>query len=162
MEKVDLEYQHIANITPIKNIVLCKNKASAEYFIEHVYKHFIDCVVASADKVFPLNTALNDKVFDALQNDATINLIVINADGMNELRVETQKILLLDDIFLSAWRPLPYRLKITPQETALLISAFCKQTPQIKGETNITEIFNKQKPSRVNDDQSNWIKGLFV
>ena len=162
MQKVDLEYQHIANITPIKNIVICKNKESTEYFLENVYQHFIDCIVVSADKTYPLNPSLNSKVFDALENDNTLNLIVINADSINNLNVKTQKILLLDDIFLSAWRPLPYRLKITPQETALLISSFCKQTPQIKGETNVTEIFNKQKPSRVDDEQTNWIKGLFV
>ena len=78
MQKVDLEYQHIANITPIKNIVICKNKESTEYFLENVYQHFIDCIVVSADKTYPLNPSLNSKVFDALENDNTLNLIVIN------------------------------------------------------------------------------------
>ena len=70
MQKVDLEYQHIANITPIKNIVICKNKESTEYFLENVYQHFIDCIVVSADKTYPLNPSLNSKVFDALENDS--------------------------------------------------------------------------------------------
>ena len=63
MQKVDLEYQHIANITPIKNIVLCKNKESARHFLDYVYDHFIDCIVASADCEYPKNSALKDKVF---------------------------------------------------------------------------------------------------
>ena len=42
MQKVDLEYQHIANITPIKNIVICKNKESTEYFLENVYQIFCE------------------------------------------------------------------------------------------------------------------------
>tara|TARA_A100001388_G_C28757590_1_gene495851 strand:+ start:1436 stop:1924 length:489 start_codon:yes stop_codon:yes gene_type:complete len=162
MQKVDLEYQHIANITPIKNIVLCKNKESAKHFLDYVYNHFIDCIVASADCEYPKNSALKDKVFFELRTNPKINLIVVNADALNNYKIKTQKILVLDDLFQSSFRPLPYKIKFSPQQIAVVLNSFCKQDSAIKNETNITEIFKNQKPSQVDDDEINWIKGLYT
>ena len=161
MQKVDLEYQHIASITPIKNIVLCKNEQSARHFLDHVYDHFIDCIVVSADGVYPKNTSLRNKVIFELSTNVKINLIVINADGLNKFKIKTDKILILDDLFLSAWKPLPYRIKYTPQQIAVTMSSFCKQSGAINNETNVSEIFLNQKPSKVDDKEINWIKGLY-
>jgi len=161
MQKVDSEFQQVANITPIKNIVLCKNESSAKHYLDYIYDHNIDVIVASMDGVYPKNKILKDQVDFKLKTDSKLNVILINADSINELKIRTDRILVLDDLFLSAWKPKPYRFKFSPQQVAFLISAFCKQQSYIKNETNVTEIFQNQKPSTVSDKETDWIKGLY-
>jgi hypothetical protein len=84
----------------IDKVVLLPSKKAAEVFLQKIHPFFVDCIVASADRQHPLNRELNAAVFQLLETDPKIRLVVFNPESLKRISLKTDRILIADDFLL--------------------------------------------------------------
>ena len=90
----------------IQNIVLVPDSTAADKFMELIFPHYCEYFLASADRRYPLDPQVNKAVFEKLESDPSVQLVVFGFDSLLRLKPKTQKLLILDDFVFgasSAW-----------------------------------------------------------
>lgn len=151
-------------IVPIKNIVLLPTQYSAELYFEKIFDLFIDCIIVTIDKTYPLNPDLGDNVWEKLENDEDLNIVVFGYDCLSKIKIKSKKIFVLDDILLSDFDKTlldSSSLDINEYKIFLIIKSFFDQDKKIKMSNRISSEYTRLKRYR-NDTNNNWILTLLT
>lgn len=115
----------------VGNIVLCADAASAELFLEKIFPICNECYVASADRSYPKNDALNKIVFESLLTNPKVAVVVFGANALNEISILSERILIMDrvigDLYSNAKTRKPFRRDVDEFFVAHLLLSFFAQ-----------------------------------
>lgn len=104
---------------------------SAAEFLTHVYPLFANCLVASADRAYPKNPVLREKVFAALEDNPKLKVIVFNLEALKAAKVRTERLLVMDELVMQDFRKHPAererRLELSAEKIVFLIESFFQQ-----------------------------------
>jgi len=80
-------------------VICVKDEQVANYFIDQLYPYHIECMIISADGVYPKDKNVAEKLWDTLKKDKRVGIVTIGKGCSSYLKnVATSKIIALDDI----------------------------------------------------------------
>lgn len=120
-----------SDFLPLDRVVLFLDRSGAEAFLGSVFPHFTNCLVASADRVYPKNPELNAALFLALEKKEKIRVVVFQVEALKNISLKTERILVMDDILMQDFKRHPadraLSLGFTPERLAFLLEAYFTQ-----------------------------------
>lgn len=103
-----------------KKIVLVENRFIAEVYMNELYKHNVELILVSADKTYPRHPHTRKRVWECIQNDPEIQIVVLSRTSMKHLKhIESTNVTLLHDLINP--KKTHYSLELTPAQLALII-----------------------------------------
>jgi hypothetical protein len=146
----------------IDRIVLCESREGAEVFLREVFPYFANCLVVSADRHFPRNEELNERVFRALREDPNLKLVVLGGAALRALTPLTERWWVMDDLVMQDFKRHPsdraISLALTPQKMAFLIETYFAQWE--KKERIANTAFAYRHFAEYNHGKFDWRAGL--
>lgn len=115
----------------IDRVVLFGEAASADIFLQKVFPYFTNCIVASADRAFPLREDLKHAVFSSLESDPRIRVAVCGLYALQKVKLLTERVIVLDDLLMQDFKKYPTESELgfgfSPQKIAFFIESFFSQ-----------------------------------
>lgn len=115
----------------IDRIALFSNHKNAEAFLTAVFPHNTNCIIVSADGIFPKNAALAQRARLAIAKNNKLKLVVFNILALKDTQPATDRILLLDEILMQDFRNHPadrgVGLSLSAEKLAHLMEKFFTQ-----------------------------------
>ena len=69
-----------------KKIVLVENRFISEVYMNELYKHNVELILVSADKTYPRHAQTRKRVWECIQNDPEIQIVVLSRTSMKHLK----------------------------------------------------------------------------
>lgn len=119
------------DLLPLDRVVLFADSIGAEAFLENVFPHFTNCLVASADRVYPKRPELKAALFRALEEKEKIRVAVFQIEALKAVSLKTERIFVMDEILMQDFKRHPTdrasSFGFTPERIAFLLEAYFGQ-----------------------------------
>lgn len=125
----------------VDRIVLFASAEGAKAFLENVFPHLTNCIVASRDGLFPENEQLKKKVFESIENDERLRLVVFHFAALRDLKLKSDRLLVLDDWILPGFKKYEWERDLAfdfnAEKLAGIIEAFFGQWDKLERIGNV-------------------------
>ncbi len=146
----------------IDRIVLFASAAGAENFLREIFPIFSQCIVASADGIYPKRADLRAAVFAALKNKPDLRVIIFNQSALKNIELKTERILVMDDLIMQDFKDHPaerlVRLELSAEKMAFMMESFFKQWEKMSRIGNVGFAYDNFK--EYSKEKFNWKSSL--
>ena len=115
----------------IDRIVLFATKSSAQLYLEKVFPLNCNCIVASADRFYPENPQLSERVFRALSTQPKLRIAVFNSSALKTVQVVSDRLLIMDELITQDFKHHPaerqLHLHLNPERISFLVHQYFNQ-----------------------------------
>lgn len=119
------------DLLPLDRVVLFADSIGAEAFLENVFPHFTNCVVASADRAYPKNPELSAALFLALREKEKIRVAVFQIEALKAVPLKSDRVFVVGDILMQDFKRHPSDRALgfgfTPEKVAFLLDSYFGQ-----------------------------------
>jgi hypothetical protein len=123
-------------LLPIDRVVLFADRSGAVAFLANVFPHFTNCLVASADRAYPLDPGLNRALFSALEEKEKIRVAVFQVEALKGISLKSDRIFVMDEILMQDFKRHPtdraVSLGFTPERVAFLLESYFSQWDKLE------------------------------
>lgn len=159
---MDYLFQNSINFENIKlkNLVVLKNKLSAQLYMTNLYGYYTDVVIYSEDNEFPKNKDFSNYIKEQLEINEKLNILIIGSDSLCNMKIKSDKIFILDDILLSDFDSTKNKINFDSEKLQILIRSFFEQDKKRKLGYNFSNHYlNSMK---YKNKPKNWIFEMLV
>lgn len=119
------------DLFPLDRVALFAGRSGAEAFLEKIFPHITNCLVASADGAYPKNPDLKQALFRALAEKEKIRVAVFQVEALKSISLKTDRILVMDDLLMQDFKRHPAdraaALGFTPERLAFFLDSYFSQ-----------------------------------
>lgn len=148
----------------VNQVILVRSARAAEILLAEFFPHYTDCVIASADGVYPLDPDLNRETFACLREKGTLAVVVINFESLKNLKLRTERILVLDDLIIGDFTVDPDSkavcLEVGHERLGFLVHSFFSQWLKIERIENPT--FHYKNSNTYSPSRFNWLANVLI
>jgi adenosine deaminase len=152
---MDYLSQQQVNIEAVSfsNVVILPNKVAGDAFFEIMYEMSIDVVVYTCDGHYPVVRKFKEKVNQALESRADLNIIVFGAKHILNKKFASKNIFIIDDLISEDYGEDRHyrlgRLDLNEFRIASIIRSFCTQSKKMLMGSNLDETFSHRGFSKI-------------
>jgi hypothetical protein len=161
---MDLEFQpdQSFDLKPetwvLDRVLLFHDAKGAHAFLEVVFPRFANCLVVSADGIFPRNPDLAGRVRRALAEKEGVRVAVFGMSALKTIPVKSRRLLVMDELLMQDFKRHPVErglsLGFTPEKLAFVLENFFSQWDKLERIGNAE--FGYSHFSEYNQEKFDW------